>query len=581
MTPPPNAAFYYAPDNYQTAGDGVVGRQSATGGFLKGFIHHAGVDKILIYADQAQVFEQFRDFVAEAGGDTDAIGAYLPANTAGLSDVGTLFRPGPDVGSLAWRRRHFDPRGFSIAGITHTVCETMAMQVIGDLLVAPVQPWDALVCTSACVKGVVTRLLDGHAAYLSRRFGAEVTVPLELPIIPLGVDADAMAARGSDQAARADLRGRMGINEADIALLYAGRLNHVEKANPIPMHLAAETAAQSSGRRLHLIQAGQATNKDVEDAFKQAATSFAPSVNHHFIDGSMTELYDMIWAAADIFISLSDNIQESFGLTPIEAMAAGLPVIVSDYDGYRESVRHGEDGLAVPTAQPPAGAGAEAGFLYDTGNIPYPVFTAATSQSTAADVAAAADAIVTLIGDPALRRKMGGSGQARAREVYDWRHVVAGHQALWQDLADIRAGAGEAVPLGEGEVPHPLAADPFHLFRDHATVRIEGTATVTAIGGADSLKAFLASDIAAPLAAVLMDEAATAALLEDLAASGPQTAAHLAAKQPPERLTPFYLTLGWLAKVGLVRIEAGDGDGPDTPAPPFGASETWKRLMGG
>ena len=33
-----------------------------------------------------------------------------------------------------------------------------------------------------------------------------------------------------------------------------------------------------------------------------------------------------------MFVSLSDNIQETFGLTPIEGMASGLPLIVSDAD---------------------------------------------------------------------------------------------------------------------------------------------------------------------------------------------------------------------------------------------------------
>ena len=59
--------------------------------------------------------------------------------------------------------------------------------------------------------------------------------------------------------------------------------------------------------------------------------------------------------------SLSDNMQETFGLTPIEAMAAGLPSVVSDWDGYRDTVQHREHGFRIPTlAPPPALAPAQA-----------------------------------------------------------------------------------------------------------------------------------------------------------------------------------------------------------------------------
>ena len=41
--------------------------------------------------------------------------------------------------------------------------------------------------------------------------------------------------------------------------------------------------------------------------------------------------------------------QETFGLTPIEAMACGVPQVVADWDGYRETVVEGETGFRVPT----------------------------------------------------------------------------------------------------------------------------------------------------------------------------------------------------------------------------------------
>ena len=43
--------------------------------------------------------------------------------------------------------------------------------------------------------------------------------------------------------------------------------------------------------------------------------------------------------------------QETFGLTPLEAMAAGLPCVVSDWNGYRDTVRLFLEG--VPTNATP------------------------------------------------------------------------------------------------------------------------------------------------------------------------------------------------------------------------------------
>ena len=55
-------------------------------------------------------------------------------------------------------------------------------------------------------------------------------------------------------------------------------------------------------------------------------------------------------AAADVAVSLVDNAQETFGLAVAEAMAAGLPLVASDWSGYRDLVRDGIDGYLIPSA---------------------------------------------------------------------------------------------------------------------------------------------------------------------------------------------------------------------------------------
>jgi glycosyltransferase involved in cell wall biosynthesis len=58
----------------------------------------------------------------------------------------------------------------------------------------------------------------------------------------------------------------------------------------------------------------------------------------------------------DVFVSSSWH--ESFGLPPLEAMASGTPVVVTDSGGVRDYARHEENCLIVPPGNAPAIAAA-------------------------------------------------------------------------------------------------------------------------------------------------------------------------------------------------------------------------------
>ena len=373
MTPSPaNAAFVYVSDNYDTSGPTLVGRQAASEGFLRGFVRHAGVDTFYCYAHVREAYDDFVRRVEDFAGRPKPTQWITPDAADDLAHVGTIFRPGPDIGQPAWLRRRRGQRSASLCGVTHTTADHLAMDVLGGLMTAPLQKWDALVCTSAAVREMVDTLLDGWGEYLGRRFGTgPPTRPWRLPVIPLGVDCDAFADSAGARQARAAIRDRHGIGEDDVVVLYTGRLTHVDKANPLPLYLGVEAAAVETGKPLHLIQAGWFPAPYVEEGFRTAAATFAPSVHAVFVDGRNPEVRATIRFAADIFASFPDNIQETFGLTPIEAMAAGLPVVVSDWNGYRDTVRDGIDGIMVPTVMPPPGVGLDIAYWFASGMSGY------------------------------------------------------------------------------------------------------------------------------------------------------------------------------------------------------------------
>lgn len=551
----PNAALLYAPSDYATRGE-IKGRHAAGEAFLKAFALHSGVETFYAYCQNRKTAETFAQQIHGFTGQRVACKPIPYDRIEQAAEPGTLYRPDPLIAPQAWHRRHGDQRSFSICGVTHTTSSEGAMEGLAELLLAPVQPWDAVICTSEAVRSMVLRQTEAKAAYLESRFGVRASLSCQTPVIPLGVHCDDYAATPEREAAGRALRQRLSIEETDVAGLFLGRLSFHAKANPFPMYLAMQAAAERSGQRLHLIQAGWFANDWIAQAFKEAAAALAPAVICHFLDGGDPGVRRDVWHAADFFLSFSDNIQETYGLTPLEAMAAGLPVVVSDWDGYRQTVRPDIDGLTVPTWQPEPGSAAQLarGFAADLFN--YDHYIGYVSQSVAVEIEPAAAAVTRLAGDDELRRKLGAAGARRARETFDWSHIVAAYQELWRELAERRAKDSEVAPLNTAEPePHPGRGDPTRLFAGYPTQHLCGTTWV----------ALLSEDPEAQLAKLdglkivnfgqehRLPEAGRAALLALLAA-GPLRLDALLADQGEGTRERAVATVAWLAKFGVVAL---------------------------
>lgn len=469
-------AFHYAPDGYSTAGPRLMGRQAAGAGLLRAIATAPGLESVGCFAGgQAHAAEGER-LLREYGyrGDVEWIAQGRPQDVA---RYGTLYHPSPGIERLAWRRLGLGERRYSLCGITHTTASHAVMTSLANLLVAPVRSWDAVICTSRVVRDSVRRVLERQAEYLSARLGAQRFELPQLPLIPLGVHA---ADFDVDDTRRATVRRRLGIEADDVAFLFLGRLSFHAKAHPQQIYAALEAAAPDAaargGRRVHLVLCGWFANEAIDKAFHEAAAQLCPSVKLSVLDGRVAANQLDAWAAADVFISLADNVQETFGLTPLEAMAAGLPCIVSDWNGYRDTVRDGVDGYRIPTVMPDAGAGLDLAQRYDDGVDSYDAYCGHTSQAVALDGAALAQACARLADDADLRRRLGANARRRVHAEFDWAVVFGRYRALWHELDERRradAALGSALPA---VVPDRL--DPFELFATYPTLRITPTALV-------------------------------------------------------------------------------------------------------
>jgi N-acetyl-alpha-D-glucosaminyl L-malate synthase BshA len=135
-------------------------------------------------------------------------------------------------------------------------------------------------------------------------------------------------------------------------------------------------------------------------------------------------------AGADLFLLPSDS--ESFGLSALEALACGVPVVASRAGGLAEVVRDGETGA-----------------LCDVG-----------------DVDGMADAGATILADADRWRAMSAAAAADARERFSQEAVVSRYEALYERtvaaVPRAPAGSARATPAAAGDavpaLPLPAAA---------------------------------------------------------------------------------------------------------------------------
>jgi glycosyltransferase involved in cell wall biosynthesis len=174
------------------------------------------------------------------------------------------------------------------------------------------------------------------------------------------------------------------------------RMVFVGEESLIPADMAVAISPDPVVRSLERFYAGSYLERIRQAMSPELAerTVFAGRVDHE----RTAEYYE----AADIFVFPS--LLESFGIPPIEAMAAGLPVISARTGGTVEVVVDGETGILVERDDP---------------------------QALAA-------AIAELVPDAERRAALGQSGRARAESVFSWTRIT---EELERALAP-RAPAG-------------------------------------------------------------------------------------------------------------------------------------------
>ena len=544
------AAIFYVPEAFTTQTNKLMGRNAAGESFLRAYVQYSQDPEFHILVANEEHAKPFAE-ILQAHNRHEPLNVATFASLERLAKAGTLFMSGPGLGSYAWQRNYFGSNAWSLCGITHTTSSARIMEALTDFITAPIEPWDALICTSNAVKTNVTNILQAQVDYLQERLGMSKLVLPQMPVIPLGIHSQDFnfAPEGKVAARKA-----LGLEDDTIAVLFMGRLSFHAKAHPLPMYQALEEASQITKQKIVLLLCGWYANKSIEDAFNATAKEFLPHVRVLTLNGIDKTTRNVAWASADIFCSLADNFQESFGLTPIEAMAAGLPVIVSDWDGYKETVRQNIDGFRVSTTMPEPHLGQHIAKRYAFEIDNYDLYSGISSNFVAVDVAETCQAFVSLINSKELRQKMGTAGQKRAQEVYDWSKIIPAYGRLWQDLDTLRKQHNSTAKAN----PWPAHLSPYKSYTAYPTRTLKAEHSLALVDNdLYSAKASLTKVYHLPMVHALSPTLPTfAELTQILECIGPNSTQvkDIVGRFPQRRQNLIWLSLTWFLKFNLLKI---------------------------
>lgn len=242
---------------------------------------------------------------------------------------------------------------------------------------------------------------------LLRLYGAD---PARLDVAPCGFDPNELTRHD-----RAAARAALGWHPTRFTVLQLGR---VVPRKGIDNVIRALALLRERGVDAELKVVGGNSEIPNEVATPElgrlAALARERGVHEHvsFLGRRGRDEISRCYCAADVFVTTPWY--EPFGITPVEAMACGLPVIGSAVGGVRTTVRDGATGFLVPPKDPEALAGR----------------------------------LAALAADPARRTAFGNAARQRAYRHYTWARVA-------EQIAQVYARALRRSP----RVAAPLALE--------------------------------------------------------------------------------------------------------------------------
>jgi glycosyltransferase involved in cell wall biosynthesis len=190
------------------------------------------------------------------------------------------------------------------------------------------------------------------------------STPARVAVVPYGIHPERFRIPAS---VRSTTRSRMGIAPDEIVFVYHGRVT-AEKNICDAITMFRRIARDHPATCFWVV--GRVEERPPDFGAPPASNSLSGALRAllqedllaqrvRFWGGLAPEAVPRLLAAADVAVNLTLNGDENFGYGVVESMAAGLPIIGTDWGGLKDTIEHGVTGFLVPTVVTPLGVGVD------------------------------------------------------------------------------------------------------------------------------------------------------------------------------------------------------------------------------
>ena len=371
--------------------------------------------------------EERKDTLLEEGLSLDNLKRLVPAPFGGPlslknSDEVVFLTAGRYLNALATAREKLKRYHAPVCGFIHSINSARIALSLLQQCFAGLSEADLLLCSSRA--GMKT--IDIYVDEINGLLPADLHYKARRALVPLGVRIPTV-----DQEAGSSLRRKLEVRTGISIALYFGRLSQISKCDLGPL-LVALSQLLKRGKDLYLIIAGDDTQTKEAPRLETLASELGCQNMVKIWPNPSADQKHLLYSGADFFVSPSDNMQETFGLAVAEAMAYGLPAVVSDWSGYRDLVRDDENGFLVPSVLPTY---VEDLRLCDC--VTSMLEEDLLAQSTAIEVPALSERLEKLAGNHERCAQMGQAAKRFVENHCSWRVVVKRYEQLWEESLNL------------------------------------------------------------------------------------------------------------------------------------------------